>query len=419
MPYVPPANELAQRKKRYYREKRPDLDPQSTTSRVMEFFGADEPYREDSGSYDYRAKKAEADPTDASWMIPLLSDEGADRLVSAPGDTIETIAGIAGGDEHGRRDDAGFASSVLREQLGREPTEDEIAGAIEAIRDDTVARENMASSLGRDPNEEEWAQWKQLTTDPRSTSERNAGAILNFLDPPLLGAADEVTAGAMSLTGRGSYDDELALSRKIKRGYEENEPGLGARNIASTAGGIGALFTGPAAASFHVADAGWRGGRALLGMALKAATRAGKAAGAVLPGGAAGATDFAGLGFNEGEGGFKKRLDNVSPTDVAAGAIGGGLLFPAMGAAGAAGARGARAVGSQAKRIGQTVAKRLTRGDGRSAKAGVDDIHPVGPKPPVPRKLEPKPPPRDPGDGSVRDALEAAFKKQTKKARRS
>lgn len=419
MPYVPPTDELARNKKRYYREKRPDLDPQSTVSKIMEFFGADEPYREDAGSYDYRQKKwdrsVKGGNPDVSWMLPALSDSAAETITSTPKRIAEDVAGIGGGAEHAKRDDPGFATAILREQLGREPSEDEVAGALEAIQNDTVARENMTGSLGRAPTKQEWAQWKQLTTDPRDTSERNAGAVLNLLDLPLLGAADETVAGAMSLTGRGSYEDELAKARKIKRRYQENEPGLSARNIASTAGGVGSLFLGPAAASYHAADALWRGGRGAMGLAPEATSLLGKAAAQVIPGGAAGAADFAGLGFNEGEGGLDKRLENVSADDVKSGAIGGGILFPLFGAAGSGMARAGRAAGSQAKRIGQSVAKRFGRGSSQEARAGV----PPGPKPTEPRKPNIKPIPKEPGDDSIRDALDAAFKKQAKKVRRN
>lgn len=152
-----------------------------------------------------------------------------------------------------------------------------------------------------------------------------------------------------------------------------------------------------------------------MGLAPEATSLLGKAAAQVIPGGAAGAADFAGLGFNEGEGGLDKRLENVSADDVKSGAIGGGILFPLFGAAGSGMARAGRAAGSQAKRIGQSVAKRFGRGSSQEARAGV----PPGPKPTEPRKPNIKPIPKEPGDDSIRDALDAAFKKQAKKVRRN
>jgi hypothetical protein len=60
---------IADRKRSYYR-KNPGQDPQSTTSRVLEFLGLDEPYYNDSRSYDYAQKKFqnEGNP-DMSWFL--------------------------------------------------------------------------------------------------------------------------------------------------------------------------------------------------------------------------------------------------------------------------------------------------------------------------------------------------------------
>lgn len=63
----------------YFRNVRPDLDPQSWTSKTLEFFGADEPYRNDSGSYDYRQKKWDQSVSDGnpdiSWSLPVIPDD--------------------------------------------------------------------------------------------------------------------------------------------------------------------------------------------------------------------------------------------------------------------------------------------------------------------------------------------------------
>lgn len=60
---------IADRRRSYYREN-PGQDPQSNTSRVMEFLGLDEPYYNDSRSYDYAQKKFqnEGNP-DMSWFL--------------------------------------------------------------------------------------------------------------------------------------------------------------------------------------------------------------------------------------------------------------------------------------------------------------------------------------------------------------
>lgn len=60
---------IADRRRSYYRQN-PDQDPQSTTSRVMEFFGLDEPYYDDSRSYDYAQKKFQNNGNpDMSWFL--------------------------------------------------------------------------------------------------------------------------------------------------------------------------------------------------------------------------------------------------------------------------------------------------------------------------------------------------------------
>lgn len=69
---------IQDKKRRYYRH-HPDQDPQSTTSKVMEFFGFDQPYRNDSRSYDYQQKKwdqsvNEGNP-DMSWFLPAFNDD--------------------------------------------------------------------------------------------------------------------------------------------------------------------------------------------------------------------------------------------------------------------------------------------------------------------------------------------------------
>jgi hypothetical protein len=100
MPYIPPEEELAYRKQQYYdraheenpmttsqrvkhffgdKSQDPTGDPQSYMSSILQYFGADDPYRNDSGSYDYRAKKTEQQANsqnpDFNWMIPEIPDE--------------------------------------------------------------------------------------------------------------------------------------------------------------------------------------------------------------------------------------------------------------------------------------------------------------------------------------------------------
>jgi len=74
---------IQDKKKRYYRD-HPDQDPQSMTSKFLEFLGLDQPYRNDSRSYDYQQKKwdksvADGSP-DLSWFLPAMTDDATDVL---------------------------------------------------------------------------------------------------------------------------------------------------------------------------------------------------------------------------------------------------------------------------------------------------------------------------------------------------
>ena len=87
-------DERARRKKKYYREKRSDLDPQSLFSKALETVGLDEPYRNDEGSYDYRRQAwqeslNEGNP-DISWMMPEFSDEQNRQI----GGALERVLGM-------------------------------------------------------------------------------------------------------------------------------------------------------------------------------------------------------------------------------------------------------------------------------------------------------------------------------------
>lgn len=75
LPFTQPS--IADRKREYYAEN-PDLDPQSTWSSVLETFGMDNPYANDSSSYDYRQKAwqeslDEGNP-DMSWFLPEIPE---------------------------------------------------------------------------------------------------------------------------------------------------------------------------------------------------------------------------------------------------------------------------------------------------------------------------------------------------------
>lgn len=93
-PSAPDADgDIARQRRDYYR-KHPEQDTQSFYSKVLEMFGLDEPYRDDSGSYDYRQQAwdesvAKGSP-DVSWFLPEFSDE----QVAAAGSAIEPALGF-------------------------------------------------------------------------------------------------------------------------------------------------------------------------------------------------------------------------------------------------------------------------------------------------------------------------------------
>lgn len=74
---------IADKKKAYYDEN-PDQDPQSTTSKILEFLGLDEPYYNDSRSYDYQQKKwdesVKKGSPDMSWFLPAITESGEQVL---------------------------------------------------------------------------------------------------------------------------------------------------------------------------------------------------------------------------------------------------------------------------------------------------------------------------------------------------
>lgn len=81
-------DEIARWRKAYFRNVRPDLDPQSAPSKVLEFLGLDnDPYARDERSFDYRNEawneSVDRGSPDVSWMLPELSDEAVTDVGSA------------------------------------------------------------------------------------------------------------------------------------------------------------------------------------------------------------------------------------------------------------------------------------------------------------------------------------------------
>lgn len=76
---------LGEKTKAWYK-KHPKGDPQSTVSKVLEFFGLDQPYTNDSRSYDYNQKQwqkslDEGNP-DLSWFLPELGTDDAQDVLN-------------------------------------------------------------------------------------------------------------------------------------------------------------------------------------------------------------------------------------------------------------------------------------------------------------------------------------------------
>ena len=84
---------LSEKTKAWYK-KHPEGDPQSTTSKVLEFFGLDQPYTNDSRSYDYGKKQwdksVEAGNPDFSWFLPEI---GTDDMQEVRNNSMDNIYG--------------------------------------------------------------------------------------------------------------------------------------------------------------------------------------------------------------------------------------------------------------------------------------------------------------------------------------
>lgn len=71
-------------KKREYYDDHPEQDTQSTASKILERLGLDEPYYNDSRSYDYQQKKwdesVKKGSPDMSWFLPAITESGEQVL---------------------------------------------------------------------------------------------------------------------------------------------------------------------------------------------------------------------------------------------------------------------------------------------------------------------------------------------------
>ena len=398
--------EYAGWRKRYFRKVRPDLDPQSTTSRILEFFGADDPYVDDRRSYDYRAQKAAADPTDPRNIASIFSDDGLSDIMAVPsfvqgGKQVDNEATKYGLSEEeaiasAQYDIASRRAAFIQEH-GREPDEDEVA----QIENDVATR----------------------YLDPRTRDEKMAGMFLGALSMPMAGFGEEAAAGAMSLLpGGGTYDEELAKARAIQERAAMFEQGFTPRNIASGAMGLAGL--GPIlGATTGLGNVAVRGGRAALGLTPQATSLLGRGA-ANVGAGATGWTAWeAADEFGAGQGGIEGRLGNIASNELINSAISGGLIFPAISGLGLGVSEGAKAIGRGAKKVGK---KSVSAG-----KKAVQALWKAEAKPkPLPYTPGDIPPPMWPtrkpglapgmdritnaGNGTVRSDINRAFRKRAK-----
>lgn len=327
-------------RKDYFRRVRPDLDPQSTMSGVMEFFGLDDkPYQTDASSFDYRQRRYDetGDPSWNPFFAPEILNTPTGQVIQEGYDLInrgdETPA-----DQFRRQLQE---ENDQRQQYGMAPLSEEEFGL--SLRD--AWADDFRRKHNRNPTEEEFDEYvNQKYGDTRTRKERYAGALLNMFDFPALGMQDEIAAGAMSmLPGRGTYDEELKRAEEIQKKWEEFEPGDSALNLGTTAGGLGLSFGSPIAAGpFRAADAAWRYGRKAIGLAPEAATTLGRAVTTMGSGATGGAVDFTAYDFAEHPGSIEDRVKDMNWESPAIGAVGGGLVFPAISAASNAVRKGSR-----------------------------------------------------------------------------
>ncbi len=344
----------------YFRNARPDLDPQSTTSKVMEFFGADTPYAQNAQSYDYRQKawddSVKSGNPDLSWSLPALDS------FKFWGDEVD----------------------------GRIPTQAEASAAFE-------------DAMGHGATPEELEAARYAMADPRTRNEKNAAALLSGLNWPALGGADEALAGTMSLLGRGSYEDELALARGLQDETESRDWSGGLpnspREVVANVGGI--LGGGATAIPFLKGAKGLT--RKVLGPTPD--TIIGRAADRMTTGAVGSAGLLGTYGFNEGRG-FSDRVANGAGGAMVGGILG-GIVSPALVSAPVAITKGAY---RKSKDIAQQVAKRMSRGQPAQATSRTPHDAPT-PKPD--QKPKPRATPQEPGD--VRRDIEQAFRRNRRK----
>lgn len=267
MPYRPTDEDLRQRKKKWYKDHPEYQDPQSSWSKVLEFFGMDNPYANDASSYDYRKRawdeygekhNPDYGNPDVSWMLPEIPD----------------------------------------------PVADGTAAVYDGVKD--------------------W--WGSKTEgDPRDWKERYAGAILNGLDWATFNFGDEAAAAFSSMMPGGkSYDDEYKDAQRIHDRYREWEPDFSPLDLGSGAAGFAGGW-GAAMLPFKGAQGAVQGAQRVLGIP-GAKTLPGKFVQSSVSAVPAGITDWSAYKLGESEGNLGERAGNISEEDLISGSIFGSIF---------------------------------------------------------------------------------------------
>lgn len=218
-PTVDAEDQLAARKRDWY-SRHPDQATQSTMSKVLEFFGQDNPYANDSSSYDYRAQAHKERPDDVSWMLPELTDQQVAFADDALGDLPDALKGTneRNGDPVG-----GFIAHTA-DQVNYTPWDTgDILSVFSNSSPDTVRRDIatykggpsslddlIGGSVGAKPEEDWEPGYRDSLRDPAVEASEWAGMLVPF------GVVGKTIRGAKAAHKGGKA--VVAAVRKATRG---------------------------------------------------------------------------------------------------------------------------------------------------------------------------------------------------------
>jgi len=216
-------DQLAARKREWYRQ-HPEQANQSTISKVLEFFGQDNPYANDSSSYDYRQQawddSQEAGNPDVGWMLPILTDEQTIAADDALGDLPDALKGT---NEREGEPVGGFLAHSL-DQVNYTPWDTgDILSVFSNSSPDSVRRdiatykggpssldEIIGDSVGA-PREQDWQEgYRDSVRDPAVEASEWAGMLVPF------GVVGKAVRGAKAAHKGGKA--VVAAVRKATRG---------------------------------------------------------------------------------------------------------------------------------------------------------------------------------------------------------